>query len=66
VEILSNQFLRKQSLSKRLLLGVGISLATVGAATLWVNYRLIQADLAQQVKQQAQSITQSLEFATEG
>ncbi|HEY9655684.1 MAG TPA: ATP-binding protein [Crinalium sp.] len=58
--------LRKQSLSKQLLLGFGLSLLTVGFATLWVNYRLIQVDLAQQVKQRAQTITQSLEFSTEG
>ncbi|WP_197985476.1 sensor histidine kinase [Leptolyngbya sp. Cla-17] len=58
--------LRQQSLSKQLLLGFGLSLTTVGLTTLWVNYRLIQTDLAQQVHQQAQTITQSLEFATEG
>ncbi len=58
--------IRQQSLSKQLLLGFGLSLTTVGLATMWVNYRLIQADLAQQVKQRAQTITQSLEFSTEG
>ncbi len=58
--------LRRQNLSQQLLLGLGLSLATVGLATLWVNYRLIQSDLAQQVKQRAQTITQSLEFSTEG
>jgi len=58
--------LRKQSLSKQLLLGFGLSLLTVGFATLWVNYCLIQVDLAQQIKQRAQTITQSLEFSTEG
>jgi len=58
--------LRQQSLSKQLLLGFGLSLTTVGLTTLWVEYRLIQANLAQQVHQQAQTITQSLEFSTEG
>lgn len=63
---MNKQFLQKQSLAKQLLLGFGISLATVGLGTLAVNYRLIQSDLSQQVKQRAQSITQSLEFSTEG
>ncbi len=58
--------LGQQGLSKQLLFGFGFSLTTVGLATLWINYRLIQADLAQQVKQRAQTITQSLEFSTEG
>ncbi|XGV94556.1 MAG: sensor histidine kinase [Leptolyngbya sp. BL-A-14] len=67
MEVLKQFFrLHQQSLAKQLLLGFGLSLTTVGLATLWVNYRLIQADLAQQVKQRAQAITQSLEFSTEG
>ena len=57
---------RQHSLSKLLLVGFGLSLATVGLTTLWFNYRLLQADLAQEVKQRAQTITQSLEFSTEG
>ncbi len=57
---------RQQSLSKLLLVGFGLSLTTVGLTTLWINYRLLQSDLAQQVTQRAQTITQSLEFSTEG
>ena len=56
----------KGSLSRQLLTGFGISLVTVGLATLWVNYRLIRSNLKQQVQQRAQSLTQSLVFATEG
>jgi two-component system, NtrC family, sensor kinase len=72
MEVLKPLFLKpsrqiqSQSLSQQLLLGFGLSLTTVGLATLWINYRLIQADLAQQVKQRAQTVTQSLEFSTEG
>lgn len=58
--------LRQQSLSKQLLFGFGLSLTTVGLTTLWVNYRLIQSDLTKQAHQRAQTITQSLEFSTEG
>ncbi|MBW4521327.1 MAG: HAMP domain-containing histidine kinase [Scytolyngbya sp. HA4215-MV1] len=57
---------RQKSLSKQLLLGLGLSLATVGLATFWGNYRQFQSDLEKQVKTRAQSITESLEFATEG
>lgn len=59
-------WLRKQSLSQQLLLSCGLSLATVGLGTLWVNYQLIQSDLEKQVRTRALSITQSIEFATEG
>ncbi|MBE9180017.1 HAMP domain-containing histidine kinase [Oculatella sp. LEGE 06141] len=58
--------LNKQSLSKQLLLGFGLSLGTVGLATLLVNYHQIQIDLGKQVQERAQSITQSIEFSTEG
>jgi signal transduction histidine kinase len=55
-----------RSLSQQLLVGFGVSVTTVGLATLGINYHLIEADLAQEVRDQAQSITRSLEFATEG
>lgn len=60
------QWFRQQNLSRKLLLNFGLSLATVGLGTLWVNYRFIQADLEKQVQTRAQSIAQSVEFATEG
>ena len=56
----------KRSLSKQLLVGFGISLLTVGVATLSLNYSLIRSNLKQQVRQRAQSMTQGLEFAAEG
>jgi two-component system NtrC family sensor kinase len=59
-------WLRPHSLSQRLLVSIGLSIATVGLATLGLNYRLMQSDLEKQVHKQAQSITQSLEFSTEG
>lgn len=59
-------WLNKQSLSKQLLLGLGISLATVGLSTLGVNYYLIHAGMENQMRERAQSITRSLEFSTEG
>ena len=60
------KFLHPHSLSQRLLVSVGLSITTVGLATLGLNYRLMQSDLATQVHNRAQSITQSLEFSTEG
>lgn len=56
----------KKSLSRQLLIGFGVSLVVVGISTLWINYRLLQNDLEQQVQRRAQSIARSLEFATEG
>lgn len=56
----------KGSLSRQLLTGFGISLVTVGATTLGINYLLIRSDLEEQVRQRAHSITQGLIFATEG
>lgn len=63
-----NQFFpnHKGGLAKQLLLGFGVSIVSVGLSTLWVNYRLIQADLQRQMQQQAASITQGLEFTSEG
>jgi two-component system NtrC family sensor kinase len=60
------KFLHPHSLSQRLLVSVGLSISTVGLATLGLNYRLMQSDLETQVHNRAQSITQSLEFSTEG
>src|SRR4028118_1785031 len=60
------KFLHSHSLSQRLLVSVGLSITAVGLATLGLNYRLMQSDLATQVHNRAQSITQSLEFSTEG
>ena len=60
------KFLHPHSLSQRLLVSVGLSITTVGLATLGLNYRLMQSGLETQVHNRAQSITQSLEFSTEG
>ena len=60
------KFLHPHSLSQRLLVSVGLSITTVGLAILGLNYRLMQSDLETQVHKRAQSITQSLEFSTEG
>jgi len=56
----------QKRLSKQLLLGFGISWATVGLITLWVNQGLIEANLEQEVQQRAQSIAHGLEFTIEG
>jgi two-component system NtrC family sensor kinase len=57
---------KKHSLSQQLLVNSGLSLLTVGLGTLLINYQLIQSDLDKQIRTRAQSITQSIEFATEG
>lgn len=59
-------WLRTHNLSQQLLFSCGLSLATVGLGTLWINYQLIQSDLEKQVRTRAQIITQSIEFASEG
>ncbi|MEG3860296.1 ATP-binding protein [Microcoleus sp. herbarium12] len=56
----------KNYLSRQLLTGFGISLATVGLTTLGLNYFLIQSKLEQELQQRAQSITQGVGFSTEG
>ncbi|MHC5596094.1 MAG: sensor histidine kinase [Nostoc sp.] len=56
----------KNYLSHQLLIGFGISLATVGLTTLGLNYFLIQSKLEQELEQRAQSITQGVGFSTEG
>lgn len=59
-------FQYKRNLSRQLLTGFGLSLLTVGLATLGINYLLIRSNLEKQVQQRAQSIVHGLEFATEG
>ncbi|MBD2726505.1 GHKL domain-containing protein [Nostoc sp. FACHB-892] len=61
-----SQKLSKSNLSHQLLMGFGISLATVGLTTLGLNYFLIQSKLEQELEQRAQSITQGVGFSTEG
>jgi signal transduction histidine kinase/CheY-like chemotaxis protein len=56
----------KRHLSHQLLMGFGISLATVGLTTLGLNYFLIQSKLEKELEQRAQSITQGVGFSTEG
>ena len=56
----------KRNLSRQLLSGFGLSLITVGLATLGINYLLIRSNLEKQVQKRAQSIVHGLEFATEG
>ena len=53
-------------LSRQLLAPLGVSLTIIGLTTLWSNYLLIKRDLEDKVQQKAQSITQGIEFATEG
>jgi two-component system, NtrC family, sensor kinase len=65
MEVMS-QKLSKSNLSHQLLMGFGISLATVGLTTLGLNYFLIQSKLEQELGQRAQSITQGVGFSTEG
>ena len=59
-------FQYRRNLSQQLLSGFGLSLITVGLATLGINYLLIRSNLEKQVQQRAQSIVHGLEFATEG
>lgn len=56
----------KQNLSRKLLVGFGLSLVIIGLGTLWVTYTSLKRDLEQQVQQRAESITRGLEFASEG
>lgn len=53
-------------LSRQLLCGLALSLLTVGCVVLAINHHLTQAYLERQVQKRARSITQGLEFATEG
>lgn len=56
----------KQNLSRKLLVGFGLSLVIIGLGTLWVTYTSLKRDLELQVQQRAESITRGLEFASEG
>lgn len=57
---------KRRSLAQQLLSSLGISLIGVGLTTLGVNYHLTRTNLEQQIEQRASSITQGLQFATEG
>lgn len=56
----------RRSLSQQLLGGFGLAVVMVGGATLGVNYALLRSHLQQQVSARALSITQGIQFATEG
>ena len=56
----------RSHLSYQLLMGFGISLATVGLTTLGLNYFLIQSKLEKELEQRAESITQGVGFSAEG
>ncbi|MBP0003544.1 MAG: sensor histidine kinase [Cyanobacteria bacterium SBC] len=56
----------KRPLTRQLVSGFGASIVVVGATTLGVNYRLIEADLERKIEQQAISLTHSVEFVSEG
>ena len=55
----------KRSLSRQLLMGFGLSLISIGFATLSINYHLIKEDLKKQVQSRATTKAQTLEFAIE-
>ena len=56
----------KQRISKQLLLGFGLSLAVIGVAALSIIYTSLKFNLDEQVHQRAKTITQGIEFASEG
>ena len=56
----------KRSLSRQLLMGFGLSLISIGFATLSINYHLIKVDLEKQIQSRAKTQAQTLEFAIEG
>lgn len=56
----------KHRISKQLLLGFGLSLAVIGATALSIIYTSLKFNLDEQVHQRASTITQGLEFASEG
>jgi hypothetical protein len=56
----------KKQLAKQLLSGFGASLMVVGLATFSIAYISLRNSLERQVQQQAESITEGLEFASEG
>ncbi|MGB7056652.1 MAG: hypothetical protein WBD58_03025, partial [Geitlerinemataceae cyanobacterium] len=57
---------RNHRLSQYFLSRFGIALLAVGATTLGINYALVRKDLNERVRERAESIARSLEFATEG
>jgi signal transduction histidine kinase/FixJ family two-component response regulator len=57
---------KQSSLSKRLLSRLGLLLIAVGLTTLGLNYHLTRINLERQMEQRAFSISQGLQFATEG
>jgi hypothetical protein len=56
----------KKQLAKQLLSGFGASLMVVGLATFSIAYHSLRNSLERQVQQRAESITEGLEFASEG
>ncbi|MCC3412688.1 MULTISPECIES: ATP-binding protein [unclassified Microcoleus] len=64
METMSQQ--ARKNLSRQLLLGFSVSLATVGLITLGFNYFLMQSQLQKELEQRARSITQGVGFSTEG
>ena len=56
----------RNKLSKQLLIGFGLSLLAVGSIAISITYLSLRHNLEQQVRQRAQTITQGIEFATEG
>jgi signal transduction histidine kinase len=55
-----------QRLTMQLLTGFGIAVFGVGLLLLGLTYQTVQADLQWQVERRATSITQEIQFATEG
>jgi|GEM_PF-567134 len=56
----------KHRISKQLLFGFGLSLAVIGATALSIIYTSLKFNLDEQVHQRASTITQGIEFASEG
>jgi len=56
----------KHRISKQLLLGFGLSLAVIGVTASSIIYASLKFNLDEQVQQRAKTITQGLEFASEG
>ena len=56
----------KRKLSRQLLIGIGTSLVVVVIAAVSIIYTSLRSNLEEQVKKRAITITQGLEFASEG
>ncbi|MEY3305080.1 MAG: hypothetical protein RLZZ139_3453, partial [Cyanobacteriota bacterium] len=56
----------KQRISKQLLLGFGLSLAVIGVTASSIIYASLRFNLDTQINQRARTITQGIEFASEG